>query len=115
MLINHYTVYTRSLHAFASNDQFDLIFTKTFILYNQSLCSLYPASSKVRVKLRKKLSVDQTQINKRTSLHNEMQLALGEENVHALDLSSIVDGMFLWTLNGIVYSCSNKIEFVVRS
>ena len=97
------------------NDQFDLIFTKTFILYNQSLCSLYPASSNVRAKLRKKLLVDQTQINKRTSLHNEMQLALGEENVHALDLSSIVDAMFPWTLNGIVYSCSNKIEFVVRS
>ena len=59
------------------------------------------------------LLVDQTQINKRTSLHNEMQLALGEENVHALDLSSIVDDMFPWTLNGIVHSCSDNIEFVV--
>ena len=42
-----------------------------------------------------------------------MQLALGEENVHALDLSSIVDDMFPWTLNGIVHSCSDNIEFVV--
>jgi hypothetical protein len=54
----------------------------------------------MRTKLRKRLSTDQAQINKRTNVHNQLQIALGVENVQLLDHSSIAEGVFPWTFDG---------------